>query len=277
MVLAIVSMLVALLLPALARARGAAQDIKCAAQLKQIFTGVIAYAMDDKNRLPNHLGNTSTGTRYQWRKNPKITWGQTSNTSEATGRVYIGAGKILQHHMTNFNILYCPSSEMAGGGSFNLTSVRTHTDSTVKGFGHWRSPVGTQAGGYNTNYVFPAVDVDYTTRTNSGGEWVSEVSPYWSTTGTFNSYANWKDSMLKPRLDDNLPAAPMLWDDQSVNNFAHKLRSTSVIYVDGGFVSYGATRMVQENSPASNGVVGLSGVNGATWLRRYRTEGFLPY
>ena len=51
-VVAIIAVLIAILLPSLARARQQAYQVKCAANLKEIGAGISFYASDYNDRLP---------------------------------------------------------------------------------------------------------------------------------------------------------------------------------------------------------------------------------
>lgn len=52
-VISIISLLVSILLPALAKAREATQRISCANQLRQILIGLRSYAGDFQSNLPD--------------------------------------------------------------------------------------------------------------------------------------------------------------------------------------------------------------------------------
>jgi len=67
-VIAIIAILASMLLPALSRARAAAQAIKCTGNMKQIGLGVMMYATDNNERTNCSYESWTGGdtTRYYW-------------------------------------------------------------------------------------------------------------------------------------------------------------------------------------------------------------------
>ncbi len=62
-VIAVIGLLVALLLPALAKAKSRAQRISCNSRLKQISLGFKQWALDNTNRFPMTLSTNIGGTK----------------------------------------------------------------------------------------------------------------------------------------------------------------------------------------------------------------------
>ena len=60
-VIAIIGILASMLLPALARAKAKANRVKCVNNMKQVYTGMLGFAQDNKERMPWQL--TSSGVR----------------------------------------------------------------------------------------------------------------------------------------------------------------------------------------------------------------------
>jgi prepilin-type N-terminal cleavage/methylation domain-containing protein/prepilin-type processing-associated H-X9-DG protein len=65
-VIGIIALLISILLPALNKAREQAQAIKCASNMRQIFTSVMMYANDNKGTLPAVPGQTNTIGSTKW-------------------------------------------------------------------------------------------------------------------------------------------------------------------------------------------------------------------
>src|SRR5262249_43910486 len=55
-VIGIIAVLIAILMPALSKARESAMRTKCATQLREVVAGLTMYANDNKGYLPDHRG-----------------------------------------------------------------------------------------------------------------------------------------------------------------------------------------------------------------------------
>ena len=60
-VIAIIAILASMLLPALSKARAAAQNIKCVSNMKQMATAIMIYTVDNNDILPEHVNHSIGG------------------------------------------------------------------------------------------------------------------------------------------------------------------------------------------------------------------------
>jgi prepilin-type N-terminal cleavage/methylation domain-containing protein/prepilin-type processing-associated H-X9-DG protein len=105
-VIAVIAILAAMLLPALAKARGRAEGISCLNNTRQLVLAWQVYADDHDSFLPYNLGmaGSSFRTNINWVNNV-MTWDLSSdNTNIATI-----AGASLGPYSSNLNIYHCPS------------------------------------------------------------------------------------------------------------------------------------------------------------------------
>jgi prepilin-type N-terminal cleavage/methylation domain-containing protein len=65
-VIGIIALLISILLPALARARAAANDVACASNIRQIAIGLRIYATENHDYLPPIQSNDVSGTLVTW-------------------------------------------------------------------------------------------------------------------------------------------------------------------------------------------------------------------
>ena len=95
-VIAIIAILAALLMPALQRARMAAQSAKCLSNLKQLGSAVIMYAGDNKEWLPYAT------TQFSW---PMTITTSGNGFTNDTNMFY----QIQNYLGSNKSVMYCPS------------------------------------------------------------------------------------------------------------------------------------------------------------------------
>lgn len=100
-VISIISLLIAILLPALAKARSAARNIQCAANLRQVMFGMVNYSVDNQNRPQPQLIFDS---RYYF---GSIDW-----SGLMIG--YFGGNPqdITNNEHTSFSIFRCPEDDV---------------------------------------------------------------------------------------------------------------------------------------------------------------------
>lgn len=101
-VISIISLLVAILLPALGSARKAARLTACASNVRQMGLALNMYAQDNSRNLPQVFINTSSVKPWD-SINIWIDWNTTYNGYRSVGILYD------QEYMQSWNALYCPS------------------------------------------------------------------------------------------------------------------------------------------------------------------------
>jgi prepilin-type N-terminal cleavage/methylation domain-containing protein len=99
-VISIISLLIAILLPALSSARKAAQLTSCASQVRQIGMALHMYAQDNKRHLPvvEHGGGQPWANMSIW-----VDWATKYNGYRSLGILYD------QDYLGSWNALYCPA------------------------------------------------------------------------------------------------------------------------------------------------------------------------
>jgi len=112
-VLAIISILAALLLPALSSAKAKGRQVGCVNNLKQLGLGFQMYAADNEGRLPE---NTPAG-----RGNNPWVLGNLKNAAEATNQTLIRQSKLFPYasHVACYR---CPADPSQVGGSPRVRS-----------------------------------------------------------------------------------------------------------------------------------------------------------
>jgi prepilin-type N-terminal cleavage/methylation domain-containing protein/prepilin-type processing-associated H-X9-DG protein len=110
-VIGIIAILVSMLLPALGKARAAAQSVKCAANLREIARSVEFFARDNGGRAPGLASNT----------NSSIAWQNILSVEVFKDAAYIPR---LNSSLLTTSKLYCPTSVAGAVGS---TSGRSYS------------------------------------------------------------------------------------------------------------------------------------------------------
>jgi len=112
-VIGIIALLIGILLPSLNRARRSAYGVKCQSNIKQIVTGMIMYANENKGWYPSCSGKTSWTNgptadqaasdwiHWQTRGNPKVTMPRDVNQSAIVKYLNVRGDKLV-------DLLRCP-------------------------------------------------------------------------------------------------------------------------------------------------------------------------
>ncbi len=119
-VIAIIAILASMLLPALSKARAAAQKAKCLSNLKQMGLGIIMYAGDNSEWLPYAT------TQYSWPMSITLAGNGITNDSTMIYQIqdYIGASK---------SVMYCPSysDPQKNADQFPAMPMKNPTDAAM--------------------------------------------------------------------------------------------------------------------------------------------------
>jgi prepilin-type N-terminal cleavage/methylation domain-containing protein len=113
-VVGIIAVLVAILLPVLARARDSAVRVSCASNLRQIGLAVIGYAQDNRDHLPAQLRSANwVGHAFPF------AYGDPTDISPL-GYLY------LKGYLKNLKTYYCPGEATAGDldADFNIAVIK---------------------------------------------------------------------------------------------------------------------------------------------------------
>jgi prepilin-type N-terminal cleavage/methylation domain-containing protein/prepilin-type processing-associated H-X9-DG protein len=103
-VISLISILIALLLPALSKAKEASRTINCASNLRQQSFAGLVYAQQNKDYLPAYFGDTVPSSKYQywsWQLNPAYIEAMGYHLNEITSNA---AATIKVKH----TVLVCP-------------------------------------------------------------------------------------------------------------------------------------------------------------------------
>jgi len=140
-VIAIIAVLAALILPALAQAKGRAQAIMCLNNTRQLILAWHVYAGDHEDRLPYNLGMTEGGPRtpLNWVNNV-MTWDLSpDNTNTATI-----TGASLGPYSGSTGIYHCPADQ-----ALSTTQSAAGWDGRIRSYS-MNAMVG-DAGDFSTN------------------------------------------------------------------------------------------------------------------------------
>jgi len=142
-VIGIIAVLIAILLPALSKARAAANRVVCLSNVKQLYGGFLLYTSDSKGYFPTCAFATD-GASYMQMNDDWIWWEANRNLDDSAIAKYLSVGG------EQFKkLLRCPADNFDG---------RKTSPGIAPGQGPYRYS-------YNMNSVFASNDIDLSART----------------------------------------------------------------------------------------------------------------
>ncbi|HAI13071.1 MAG TPA: hypothetical protein DCM28_15295 [Phycisphaerales bacterium] len=125
-VISIISLLIAILLPALGAARKSAQSVKCLANLKQVGFTLLAYAGDNHETLPVHYDGTDSANKKYWHTHaigPYINFNYINSTTEMPQLYHCPSDNLFEAD-NYLETSYGFNVRLGNGGNSNLKYIR---------------------------------------------------------------------------------------------------------------------------------------------------------
>jgi prepilin-type N-terminal cleavage/methylation domain-containing protein/prepilin-type processing-associated H-X9-DG protein len=153
-VIGIIALLISILLPSLQKARHAADNVKCASNLRNCGQAIINYAGDNKGKLPQYLANAVPGS--------------TLYPGSWMWDIEVGVRDALVHYGASQQTLYCPTNSSITYNMLIAGNTLWDFGVTPKGTS---SPLTLRQGYGVMGYVFLISRADGTTASVPVGTW----------------------------------------------------------------------------------------------------------
>lgn len=123
-VISIIALLIAILLPALSKARRQAENIKCLANIRQFGMLYIGYTMDYKGYYPQGLRKQVTGGTFDGDVAEHVYNVSSSSWINTTDRAFmhLTSMDVINHFQVKNSVFYCPSTPNPKGHKIYGTS-----------------------------------------------------------------------------------------------------------------------------------------------------------
>ena len=124
-VIAIIAILAAMLLPALARAKGKAQSTSCSSNLKQLQTAWFMYAYDYNDCLPANISRTIQSDQFNVTLEGRVPW-VLGNAQVDTNSASIQAGTLYQY-VRAVGSYHCPADKSTVRATRGTVRTRSYS------------------------------------------------------------------------------------------------------------------------------------------------------
>jgi prepilin-type N-terminal cleavage/methylation domain-containing protein len=186
-VIGIIAVLIGILLPALTRARRQADQVQCAANLRQIGQFYLMYSGQNKGHYP-HQENHNGVEWWNW------PFGDFGGPPDATGQNITGSGPVLLYNtgiVKDPRVFYCPIVDKTSENTFFNYSVQAP---------NWTSGVNGANPGWQHVYTSYAFWANQGVKNAQPPQTDRADYPWVTVDTTFNTEFAWSDTSLSTTL-----------------------------------------------------------------------------
>jgi len=223
-VIAIIAILAAMLLPALARAKAKAHQIKCMNNTKQLALAWIMYANDNNDSLPGNIGGGDSRNPANLDKTWCLGWLSLTAQEDNFRRDYVQESQLGKYVGKNLEVFKCPGDKSTYLGKPRVRSVSMNgylgdpsAGSKTSGYLSYKKTTALSRPGPSSTWVF--IDeredvindgffwVDMKGDGNPPANWIGDFPASYHAGGGGLSFADghseirsWKDPRTKPAI-----------------------------------------------------------------------------
>ncbi|MHB9071449.1 MAG: type II secretion system protein [Sedimentisphaerales bacterium] len=155
-VISIIALLLAILMPALSKARESGNKVVCASNGKQLYLATACYVLDNRNKIPYHCGSDPASVYYDPYNSYSI-----HHISIPPGDLIQGLGRLYGKYTTDPKIYFCPSTR---DGAFQFPKMSKadplNPDSTFQLNNNYWVGTGTLRMPGRSTYIYRGGDFD---------------------------------------------------------------------------------------------------------------------